>query len=41
MSFPDAPHSFFDRKFNEFAEQNAAAWTEVLAFVGGQERIAA
>jgi dienelactone hydrolase len=41
MSFPGAPHSFFDRKFTEFAEQNAAAWTEVLAFVGGQERVAA
>ena len=40
-SFPGAPHSFFDRKFTEFAEQNAAAWTEVLAFAGGQERVAA
>jgi carboxymethylenebutenolidase len=35
VSFPGAPHSFFDRKFTEFAEQNAAAWTEVLAFVSG------
>jgi carboxymethylenebutenolidase len=41
MSFPGAPHSFFDRKFTEFAEQNATAWTEVLAFVGGQERVTA
>src|SRR5215207_3909183 len=41
VSFPGAPHSFFDRKFTEFAEQNAAGWTEVLAFVGGQERVAA
>jgi carboxymethylenebutenolidase len=41
VSFPGAPHSFFDRKFTEYAEQNAAAWSEVLAFVGGQERIAA
>jgi len=41
VSFPGAPHSFFDRKFTEFAEQNAAAWTEVLAFVGGRERVAA
>ena len=41
VSFPGAPHSFFDRKFTEFAEQNAAAWTEVLAFVNGQERVAA
>jgi carboxymethylenebutenolidase len=41
LSFAGAPHSFFDRKFTEFAEQSAAAWTEVLAFVGGQERVAA
>jgi len=41
VSFAGAPHSFFDRKFSEFAQQNAAAWTEVLAFVGGQERVAA
>ena len=41
VSFPGAPHSFFDRKFTEFAEQNAAAWTDVLAFVGGQERVTA
>jgi carboxymethylenebutenolidase len=41
VSFPGAPHSFFDRKFTEFAEQNAAAWTEVLSFVRGQERVAA
>jgi len=41
VSFPGAPHSFFDRKFTEFAEQNVAAWTEVLAFVSGQERVAA
>jgi carboxymethylenebutenolidase len=41
VSYPGAPHSFFDRKFTEFAEQNAAAWQEVLAFVGRGERVAA
>jgi carboxymethylenebutenolidase len=41
VSFSGAPHSFFDRRFTEFAEQNAAAWQEVLAFVGGAERVAA
>jgi carboxymethylenebutenolidase len=41
VSFPGAPHSFFDRKFTEFAKQSAAAWHEVLAFVGGGERVAA
>ena len=33
ISYPDAPHSFFDRKQVEFAEASAAAWDEVLAFV--------
>jgi carboxymethylenebutenolidase len=33
VSYPGAPHSFFDRTFRQFAEQNAAAWAEVLAFV--------
>jgi carboxymethylenebutenolidase len=36
VSYPGAPHSFFDRTFTEFAKQSAAAWTEVLEFVGGQ-----
>lgn len=41
VTFDGAPHSFFDRKFAEFAEQNAAAWQEVLAFVGRQEPVPA
>jgi carboxymethylenebutenolidase len=28
-----APHSYFDRKFEEFAEASAQAWDEVLAFI--------
>ena len=31
--YEGAPHSFFDRK-SEFAEANAAAWGEVLRFIG-------
>ena len=31
--YEGAPHSFFDRK-SEFAEANAAAWDEVLRFMG-------
>ena len=31
--YEDAPHSFFDRK-SEFAEASAAAWDEVLRFIG-------
>lgn len=33
VTYPGAPHSFFDRKATEFAEASAAAWEEVLAFV--------
>jgi carboxymethylenebutenolidase len=32
--YPDAPHSFFDRKYDEFAAASADAWDRVLAFVG-------
>jgi carboxymethylenebutenolidase len=33
VTYPDAPHSFFDRKAAEFAEASAAAWDEILAFI--------
>ena len=33
VTYPEAPHSFFDRKAAEHAEASAAAWDEVLAFV--------
>jgi carboxymethylenebutenolidase len=31
--YPDAPHSFFDRKATEFADASAAAWEETLGFI--------
>jgi carboxymethylenebutenolidase len=31
--FPNAPHSFFDRKADEFASTSAKAWDQVQAFV--------
>ena len=31
--YPGAPHSFFDRKYEEFADTSADAWDRVLAFV--------
>ncbi len=34
VSYSDTPHSFFDRKFDQFAAENAAAWREVLDFIG-------
>ncbi|HEY8437188.1 MAG TPA: dienelactone hydrolase family protein [Candidatus Limnocylindrales bacterium] len=33
--YPGAPHSFFDRKAEEFADASAAAWEETLTFVRG------
>jgi carboxymethylenebutenolidase len=31
--YPGAPHSFFDRKFDEFAGDSEDAWDRVLAFL--------
>jgi len=31
--YDGAPHSFFDRKFEEFADASAEAWNRTLAFV--------
>jgi carboxymethylenebutenolidase len=36
VSYPNAPHSFFDRKAEEFAAASAVAWGEVLAFIRGE-----
>jgi carboxymethylenebutenolidase len=33
VTYAGAPHSFFDRKYEEFAEASADAWRRVLAFV--------
>lgn len=32
-TYPDAPHSFFDRKAEAFAAASAEAWDEVLSFI--------
>ena len=32
--YPGAPHSFFDRKYEEFAADSEDAWMRVLAFIG-------
>ena len=31
--YDGAPHSFFDRRFDDYAEASADAWSRVLAFV--------
>lgn len=33
VSYPDAPHSFFDRKAADHAAASEAAWDEILAFI--------
>ena len=33
VTYPGAPHSFFDRKQEEFADASADAWRRVLAFI--------
>jgi carboxymethylenebutenolidase len=33
--YPGAPHSFFDRKFAEYAEASEDAWRRTLAFLSG------
>jgi carboxymethylenebutenolidase len=33
VTYPGAPHSFFDRKWEQFAAASAAAWDEVLEFI--------
>jgi carboxymethylenebutenolidase len=33
ISYPGAPHSFFDRKADEFASTSAQAWDQVLTFI--------
>ena len=36
VTYPDAPHSFFDRKATDFASESAAAWQEVMGFIEAQ-----
>lgn len=31
--YPGAPHSFFDRKYDDYAEESADAWRRVLGFI--------
>lgn len=33
VSYPGAPHSFFDRKYAEFANESADAWTRMIQFI--------
>jgi carboxymethylenebutenolidase len=33
VTYPGAPHSFFDRKAEDFADVSADAWERVLSFI--------
>ena len=33
VTYPGAPHSFFDRRHGEFADDSADAWSRVLGFI--------
>jgi carboxymethylenebutenolidase len=33
VTYPGAPHSFFDRRYDEFADASADAWQRTLAFI--------
>ena len=37
--YPGTPHSFFDRKFTEFAQESADAWQRILGFIEEQSQI--
>jgi carboxymethylenebutenolidase len=32
--YPEAPHSFFDRAYTEFADASADAWERLLEYLG-------
>jgi len=34
ITYPGAPHGFFDKKFEEFADQSADAWAATMEFIG-------
>jgi carboxymethylenebutenolidase len=34
VTYDGAPHSFFDRKQEEFADASADAWERTLRFIG-------
>jgi carboxymethylenebutenolidase len=35
--YAGAPHSFFDRKYEQFAAESADAWERVLGFIASHK----
>ena len=40
-TYPGAPHSFFDRRQEQYAEASADAWERVLRFINAQAKVEA
>jgi carboxymethylenebutenolidase len=40
VTYPGAPHSFFDRKQEDFAEASTDAWERVLGFIRANTPVA-
>jgi carboxymethylenebutenolidase len=38
LTYPGAPHSFFDRKAVDYERESAAAWDEILGFIEAHSR---
>lgn len=36
--YPNAPHSFFDRRATDFANESADAWQRILGFIGAHAK---
>ena len=36
--YPDAPHSFFDRRFDDYKDERADAWRRILDFIDARRR---
>jgi carboxymethylenebutenolidase len=36
VTYPGAPHSFFDRRYEDFADASEDAWSRVLGFIDSQ-----
>lgn len=39
ITYPGAPHSFFDRRATEFADASADAWTRVRSFIAAHAQL--
>jgi carboxymethylenebutenolidase len=40
ITYPGAPHSFFDRKYDEFSQESSDSWERSLAFIASHTPVA-